>query len=386
MYIKIPTLFIIFIFSKYAFNNPDYKEMQEFIDLALKGFLIDQNQTLSYSKKPLISIIIGIYNGEGYIKNGLFSIKNQDFKDIEIIFVDDFSKDNSTELIEGFMKDDPRIRLFKNEERRGTLFTKSKGVLNSRGKYVLIFDQDDMYTKRYALSTLYNEIEKNKLDILGFTSIETNDFHISSKVYMHKFRNNRETEIIYQPDIRKKMYIHTKTNLIIRKNAVIWNYLIKNELFVKCINSIDDKIMNTRMVRHEDYLLFFLLSRNAFNLKYINKVFYAQIILKKSKDKKIIFSMDEKNKNKKDLECMSFINYAEFLLIKTDDTIIDKKIASYELERWVLTRECKNNELIKERSKEVFNLFINNKYIENKIKKKLLCLMHNQNFINNNSK
>ena len=374
MYIKIPILFIIIIFSKYGFNNEGYEEMQEFMNLALKGILFDQNQTLLYSKHPLISIIIAIYNGEGYIRNGLFSIKNQDLKDIEIIIVDDCSKDNSSQLIEEFMKYDPRIRFFKNKERKGTLFTKSRGVLNSKGKYVLIFDQDDMYVKRYALSTLYNEIEKNKLDLLGFTSIETNSFHIYSKTYKHIFRNKRETGIIYQPDIRKNMYLHTKTNKIKRRNAVIWNYIIKTELFIKCINEIDYKIMNTIMIRHEDYLIFFLLSRNAYNLQYIKKVFYAQIILKKSKNKKIKFSIEQKNNNKKDLECISFINYAEFLLMKTDDTVLDKKIASFELDKWVLGK-CKNNEYIKQRRKDVFKLFINNKYIENKMKKKLLSLI-----------
>ena len=371
MFIKFFALFIIFIFEKYAFNIEDYKEMQEFMDLSLKGFLIDKNKALSCSNNPLISIVIALYNGEGLIKNGLFSIENQDFKDIEIIIVDDCSKDNSTQLIEEFIKFDPRIKLFKNYENKGTLFTKSKGVLNAKGKYVLIFDQDDMYTKRYALSTLYNEIESQKLDILGFTSIETINFHIHSKLYKHKFRNKKETEIIYQPDIRKQMYIYTKTKLIKRKNAVIWNYMIKKELFLNCINEINNKIMNTKMVRHEDYLIFFLLSRRAYNIKYIKKIFYAQIILKKSKDKKIIFSMEQKNKNKKDLECMSFINYVEFLLLKTDDTILDKKIASYELDRWVLSTECKKNEFIKEKRKEVYNFFLNNKFIENKIKKKL---------------
>ena len=85
MFIKFFVLFIIFIFENYAFNIEDYKEMQEFMDLSLKGFLFDKNKALSCSNNPLISIVIALYNGEGLIKNGLFSIENQDFKDIEII-------------------------------------------------------------------------------------------------------------------------------------------------------------------------------------------------------------------------------------------------------------------------------------------------------------
>ena len=55
------------------------------------------------------------------------------------------------------MKIDHWKRLFKNNERKGILYSKSKGVLNSKGRFVLIFDQGDKYIKRQALSTLYNE-------------------------------------------------------------------------------------------------------------------------------------------------------------------------------------------------------------------------------------
>jgi glycosyltransferase involved in cell wall biosynthesis len=53
---------------------------------------------------PKISIIISVYNGEGYLKTAVRSIQNQDFKDIEIIIIDDFSTDNSVKIILNFKK------------------------------------------------------------------------------------------------------------------------------------------------------------------------------------------------------------------------------------------------------------------------------------------
>ena len=367
-------MFIIFIIHNFSYY-PDYQNIQKFINLSLNNTILDPLENLSKPKSPKISIVIALNNGEGYLKNGLISIQNQDFKDIEIIFVDDFSRDNSISLVKKYMEKDPRIILFKNEESKGTLYTKTKGILNSKGKYVMIFDQDDMYTKRDVLSTIYNEIEKYKLDMLGFSSIETYGYKISDKIFKHKYRNYLNTPILYQPYIPNRMYKFTKTGKVVRVGSVLWNYIIRNELFKKIIGQIDDKFMNTKMVRHEDYLLLFLLTRNAVSLKQIKKILYVQIVFKKSSNAEINFSINEKQKNKENLDCMSFINYIEFLLIKTNDTFHDKKIASLELNSWYL-EECSKNEYVRERGKNLCKMFLNNAYIEKKVKKKISIFLN----------
>ena len=67
----------------------------------------------------------------------LRSVQNQKMKEIEIILVDDCSKDNTLVLIKKFMKEDKRIRLIKNEINRKILFSKSMAAINSNGKYIL---------------------------------------------------------------------------------------------------------------------------------------------------------------------------------------------------------------------------------------------------------
>ena len=57
----------------------------------------------------------------------------------------DCSKDNSVNLIKELMVKDPRIKLYQNEENKGALYTKTRGVLNAKGKYVMALDEDDMY-------------------------------------------------------------------------------------------------------------------------------------------------------------------------------------------------------------------------------------------------
>ena len=99
------------------------------------------------------------------------SIQNQNFSDIEIIIIDDNSRDNSIEIINELMREDQRIKLIKNNINRGTLYSKTKGVLNAKGKYIMTLDHDDLYTKKYVFSKLYNEAETDNLDFIGFASI-----------------------------------------------------------------------------------------------------------------------------------------------------------------------------------------------------------------------
>ena len=94
---------------------------------------------------PKISVIIPIYNGGKYLNYSLKSVQNQNMKDIEIIIIDDNSNDNSLEIIKNYMKTDKRIRLIENRENRKILFCKSLAVLNSKGKYIIEIDQDDMH-------------------------------------------------------------------------------------------------------------------------------------------------------------------------------------------------------------------------------------------------
>ena len=84
--------------------------------------LLIKNKTFNKVEIPKISIISPVYNRGNYILRFLRSIQNQGFEDIEIIFIDDYSTDNSVKLIEKYQKEDKRIVLLKNKRNKGTLF------------------------------------------------------------------------------------------------------------------------------------------------------------------------------------------------------------------------------------------------------------------------
>ena len=106
--------------------NEEYNNMQEYIYMPTNGTLYNPNEVFKKSENPKISIVITVYNGEGYLKSALISIQNQDFKDVEIVMVDDYSKDNSVHLIKELMIKDPRIVLYQNKKNKGMLYKKQE--------------------------------------------------------------------------------------------------------------------------------------------------------------------------------------------------------------------------------------------------------------------
>lgn len=141
--------------------DKELNDIQEYMNIIFNKTLIDGARIFNLTNNPKISIIITVYNGEAYLNTSLISIQNQDFKDIEIIMIDDCSSDNSINLIKELMIKEPRIVLYKNIINKGMLYTKIKGIKLAKGKYILLLDEDDIFVQRDALSILYKEAKKN---------------------------------------------------------------------------------------------------------------------------------------------------------------------------------------------------------------------------------
>ena len=132
-------LFLTMIFNKlneyrYDFKLKQYKlKIENYYKLCNNGTLLNKKKFLKY-EIPKISIISPIYNREKYILGFLRSIQNQNFDNIEIIFVDDFSSDNSAESIKNYQIEDERIILIKHNKNKGTLISRNDGALISKGE------------------------------------------------------------------------------------------------------------------------------------------------------------------------------------------------------------------------------------------------------------
>jgi glycosyltransferase involved in cell wall biosynthesis len=94
---------------------------------------------------PLVSVLVASYNNEAYIEQTLDSIASQTHKNLEIIIVDDCSKDNSVQLIKDWIiRNSVKATLLKNEVNLGICKTFNKALAQANGKYVSIIGSDDL--------------------------------------------------------------------------------------------------------------------------------------------------------------------------------------------------------------------------------------------------
>lgn len=115
-----------------------------------------------------ISVIIPVHNGEKYIRSLYKNIKQQTFDNYEIIFVENFSKDNSLKVLKELARNDEKVVVLESKD-RGTSLARKKGVEYASGKYVVFMDQDDKYLRRNALEKMYDIISETKADICQFS-------------------------------------------------------------------------------------------------------------------------------------------------------------------------------------------------------------------------
>ena len=174
-------------------------------------------------EKPLVSVVMPAYNAEKYISEAIESILNQTFRDFEFIIIDDGSKDKTWEIIQDYAKNDNRVIPVKNEENLKICKTLNKGILMSRGEYIVRMDSDDWsYPERIEKQVSYMtshpdvvisggniEVCDEGLDVIHNREYPSDDADIR-KVF---FRYNPfcHPSTIYKSDIAKEIGLYNPT-------------------------------------------------------------------------------------------------------------------------------------------------------------------------------
>lgn len=128
---------------------------------------------------PLVSVVVPCYNHEKYVKETIESIVNQTYKNIELIVIDDGSKDNSVKVIQELA--DKYGFIFIHRENKGLCATLNEGIMLSKGKYLCVCASDDIY--------ILNKIEKQ----VAF--MEQNSDYAMSYGKIIEFDENTEIKI-----------------------------------------------------------------------------------------------------------------------------------------------------------------------------------------------
>ena len=173
---------------------------------------------------PKVSVIVPVYNVENYIEKCIDSLVKQTLKDIEIIIVNDGSKDNSVNIVKKFIEIYPDKILYLEKENGGLSDARNYGITYAKGEYIAFLDSDDyveydMYEKMYELA------KKENSDMVECD-------------FFWEYPNKLKKDIGQLYDGKHEM--------IQKVRVVAWNKLIKRQILK------DTKIQFPKGYRYED--------------------------------------------------------------------------------------------------------------------------------------
>ena len=212
---------------------------------------------------PKVSVIVPVYNVEKYITRCLTSLVNQTIDDLEIILVNDGSKDNSEQIIRQFKKDYKNI-IYVKKENGGLSSARNFGLIYATGEYVAFLDSDD-YVDRAIYQKMY---EKAKA---------TNSDYVECD-FIWKYPDHEKIDLGFRYKDKKEMFEKAR--------VVAWNKLIKREII------IDNKLEFPVGLYYEDIEFFYKLLPYINNFSFVEEplIYYVQ------RDNSIVNKQDSRTK------------------------------------------------------------------------------------------
>lgn len=204
-----------------------------------------------------VTIITPIYNVEQYIERCAISLFEQDFDDIEYIFVNDCTPDNSIQIleqiIEWYPQRKPHIKIIHHEENRGLGWARNTGMQHATGEYILHTDSDD-WCELDMISSLYYKAKETDADIVGCDVLMR--YTDRQEYHKQKFTDSWSDNF---------------SRLLLARDIFpnVWNKLVKRDLYVQHNISPPKHISFT-----EDWYLMIRLFSVTDKIAYVPRAFY----------------------------------------------------------------------------------------------------------------
>lgn len=176
---------------------------------------------------PQISVIVPVYNVERYLPCCIESILNQDFKNFELLLINDGSKDKSGNICDEYAQKDKRVKVF-HKKNEGVSIARNLGINHAQGEYIAFIDSDDY-------------IDVNYLSILMKDSA---DLVVTGYI---QFADDQEDKIVYHSSFIKTIYhigeFKEGLSLLLNRNHTTpWNKLFRFNIIKKYHIYFDPKI------------------------------------------------------------------------------------------------------------------------------------------------
>ena len=233
--------------------------------------LFETNQINYFNdeKKIKVSVVIPVYNCEKTINSSILSIQQQNLTNLEIILVNDLSEDNSLTIIQEFRKKDSRIKLINNKKNKGTLYSRSIGVLSTKGSYIFSLDNDDQFYGKDSFYYIYRQAIEGNHDIVNFKRLSVrNEKTLKVRLKKINFFSNHSL-IVNQPEL--SIYPITRNGKFYSNSFFILDKCVKTNIYKQAIQMLGNEISYKNISYNEDIIIVFIIFSISKSMKVINK-------------------------------------------------------------------------------------------------------------------
>lgn len=213
----------------------------------------------------LVSIIMPVYNRNSVINRAITSIKNQTYKNWELIVIDDFSTDNTFEVISNLAKENKKISVYRNEKSKGISGARNTGLCKIKGSFIAFLDSDDEWMPYHLYESMKTINEEKVPFCFSIWSVKNNKGKIRKRFETSVDQAKYFESISKIPHKKnKKIYIFDKNfyEYTLINNFVIYhiNSLVVSKQLVMQIGFFDEKLHASE----DSDFIFRLLRNNSF--------------------------------------------------------------------------------------------------------------------------
>lgn len=220
-------------------------------------------------KEIMVSVIVPIYNAEKYLSKCIESILNQSMREIELILVDDGSKDQSGEICDKYAKKDHRVRVI-HKENGGLSTARNTGIMAATGSHLSFVDADD-----YLDLDAYEEISK----VIQLEDPDCIDFgwkYISESGEISFNLNKLEKEKLLTLKIIQDKILPPLLNLVDDKENFIFDFAV-NKIYKKNIISKYQILFDEKRRTWEDRIFVVEYLKYCHNFYSMNRCYYNYV-------------------------------------------------------------------------------------------------------------
>src|SRR5690606_20271620 len=195
---------------------------------------------------PKVSIIVPVYNASSFIKKCIHSILIQSYKNIELILMNDGSKDGSKDICEKAIANDERAFLY-NQVNQGVSAARNKGIELATGDFILFIDADDYIGENYVSNFITEDLDTSTFKIHGYTNILLNGTEAKASLKAISYSKDKIVDIVSNGFLTLNGYPFSKlfstqvikdNNLSFDKGVKICEDVIFNLNYIQYVNKI----------------------------------------------------------------------------------------------------------------------------------------------------